>query len=178
MATRKGRRLALVDQDTGEVIEQQPRVPHQFDGNAYTLQSTGSEVPLYKLGLTGAEWATLDWLREHGAASAAIRVTPKVLSEEIDANASTCKRALARLTKLALLLKPSPRAAAYQLTPLRYWEGAGSSHVTACKRLAPPRVAPDAKARARTVDAEAVPKLGTATETAAIPIRRAAGETS
>ncbi|MEV7681496.1 MarR family transcriptional regulator [Streptomyces sp. NPDC088341] len=179
MAARRGRRLALVDQDTGEVIEQKPRVPHQFEGSGYTLQSTGSEVPLYKLGLTGAEWATLDWLREHGAASAAIRVTPEALSEEIDTNASTCKKALARLTKMALLLKPSPRAAAYQLTPLRYWEGAGSTHVTACKRLAPPRVAPDAKARAKTADAQAArSKTGKAADTVATPIRRAAGETS
>ncbi|WP_435058364.1 MarR family transcriptional regulator [Streptomyces sp. bgisy060] len=169
MATRR-RRLALVDQDTGEVVEPKPRVAHQFEGKGYTLQSFGAEVPLYQLGLTAAEWATLDYLRENGAASAAIRITPEALAAEINANESTCKKALSRLTKMALLLKPSPRAAAYQLTPLRYWEGAGSTHVTATKRLAPPRIAPDDKAKAKTA-----PKP--AGEAKATPIRRAAGET-
>ncbi|MFE5847769.1 MarR family transcriptional regulator [Streptomyces niveus] len=175
MAARKGRRLALVDQDSGEVIDQKPRVPHQFEGDGYTLQSTGSEVPLYKLGLTAAEWATLDWLREEGGANMSIRVTPSQLAEQIGANESTCKKALSRLTKMALLLKPSPRAAAYQLTPLRYWQGAGSTQVTACKRLAPPRVTPDQKAREKTA---ARSGTGKAADTAATPIRRVVGETS
>ncbi|CAL9671395.1 hypothetical protein SUDANB178_07473 [Streptomyces sp. enrichment culture] len=97
--------------------------------------------------------------------------TPALLAAEINANESTCKKALSRLTKTALLLKPSPRAAAYQLAPLHYWEGAGSTHVTAAKRLGPPGIAPDDKAKAKTASKNA----GEATAT---PLRRAAGETS
>ncbi|MEU3399467.1 winged helix-turn-helix domain-containing protein [Streptomyces filamentosus] len=170
MAARK-RRLVLVDEETGEVVDPKPRVPHDFEGRGYTLQSIGAEVPLYKLKLAGTEWDTLEWLREHGGANSYVRTTPKDLAEEINANESTCKKALSRLTSLGLLLKPSPRAAAYQLTPLRYWEGAGSTQVTATKRLAPPRIAPDDKAKARTAPRIAEPP-------AATPLRRAAGETS
>ncbi|MFF2571192.1 MarR family transcriptional regulator [Streptomyces sp. NPDC058084] len=161
----------LVDEETGEVVEPKPRVPHDFEGKGYTLQSFGSEVPLYALNLTGAEWDTLEWIREHGGASAFVRVTPKSLAEDITANESTCKKALSRLSGLGLLLKPSPRAAAYQLTPLRYWEGAGSTQVTTTKRLAPPRIAPDDKVKTKAAPRKAEPP-------AATPIRRAAGETS
>ncbi|MFB7649434.1 MarR family transcriptional regulator [Streptomyces sp. NPDC056084] len=161
----------LVDAETGEVVDPKPRVAHDFEGNGFTMQSIGAETPLYKLNLTGAEWDTLDYLRENGGANAYIRLTPASLAKEISANESTCKKSLSRLVGLGILLKPSPRAAAYQLTPLRYWEGAGSTQVTATKRLAPPRIAPDNKAKARTAAKE--PELPDPT-----PLRRAAGETS
>ncbi|MCZ0983935.1 winged helix-turn-helix domain-containing protein [Streptomyces diastatochromogenes] len=170
MPARK-RRLVLVDEETGEVVDPKPRVPHDFEGKGYTLQSVGAETPLYKLKLSGAEWDTLDYLRENGGANAYIRLTPEDLATEISANESTCKKALSRLTRLGILLKPSPRAAAYQLTPLRYWEGAGSTQVTATKRLAPPRIAPDDKAKARTAAKKTAPPEPT-------PLRRAAGEKS
>lgn len=177
-------RLALVDQDTGEVVEPKPRTPHQFDGRGFTLQSKGDEVPLYTLNLTAAEWAILDWLREHDGAHAYIKVTLPDLSKEILSNPTTVRKALARLVGLKLLLKPSPRAAAYQLTPRRYWEGAGSTQVTANKRLDPPRITPDKKATTRAATkaklaAEAASAAG-ATEVQAEPKtprpRRAAGE--
>ncbi|WP_217139886.1 MarR family transcriptional regulator [Streptomyces sp. AC627_RSS907] len=144
--------MILVGLDTGEAVEARERTPHQFDGKGYTLQATGSEVPLYSLGLAAAEWATLEWLREHGAAAGYVSVTPVELSEDIGANDSTCRKALARLVKLGLAVKPSPRAAAYQLNPLRYWEGAGSTQVSACRRITPPRVTLDDKALTRSAN--------------------------
>ncbi|MFF5695042.1 MarR family transcriptional regulator [Streptomyces albidoflavus] len=175
MTTRRGREnVALVNLDTGEAVAARPRTPHRFDGKGYTLQSTGSEVPLYSLGLAAAEWATLEWLREHGAAAGYLSLTPEELSEDIGANDSTCRKALARLVKLGLVVKPSPRAAAYQLNPLRYWEGAGSTQVSACRRIAPPRVTPDDKAITRSASK---PKSSGAAKTTPAPRRRAAGET-
>lgn len=168
MTSRKGPRMVLLNVDTGEVASPRPRTPHQFDGKGYTLQSVGSEVPLYSLGLTAAEWATLEWLREHGGAAGFVSLTPAELGEDIGANDSTCRKALARLVKLGLVVKPSPRAAAYQLNPLRYWEGAGSTQVNACRRIAPPRVTPDDKALTRK------PKSA---KTTPATRRRAAGET-
>ncbi|MTE22602.1 MarR family transcriptional regulator [Streptomyces sp. TRM43335] len=163
--------MALVNMDTGEAVSARPRTPHQFDGKGYTLQSVGSDVPLYSLGLAAAEWATLEWLREHGAAAGFVSVTPDELGEDIGANDSTCRKALARLVKLGLVVKPSPRAAAYQLNPLRYWEGAGSTQVSACRRIAPPRVTPDEKALTKSTS-----KPKSAGKAAPRP-RRAAGET-
>lgn len=161
--------MALVNLDTGEAVTPRPRTPHQFDGKGYTLQAIGSDVPLYSLGLTAAEWATLEWLREHGAAAGYVSLQPEELGADIGANTSTCRKALARLVKLGLLVKPSPRSAAYQLNPLRYWEGAGSTQVNTCRRIAPPRVTPDDKALTRSTTAR--PK------TTPAPRRRAVGET-
>lgn len=142
-------RFALVDMETGEATEPLAKTPHQFEGRGYSLQSMGAEVPLYELGLTSAEWSALDWIREHGGASAPIAVTPAALAADINTTATTAKTALGRLVKLALLLKPSPRAGSYQLTPRRYWEGAGNMQLKAYRRLEPPRIALDAKATAK-----------------------------
>ncbi|MFF5783210.1 MarR family transcriptional regulator [Streptomyces virginiae] len=174
MTTRRGRRenVALVNLDTGEAVAARPRTPHQFDGKGYTLQSIGSEVPLYSLGLAAAEWAILEWLREHGAAAGYVSVTPEELAEDIGANESTCRKAVARLVKLGLVVKPSARGAAYQLNPLRYWEGAGSTQVNACRRIAPPRVTPDDKALTK-----AASKPKTPAKTTPATRRRAVGET-
>ncbi|MDJ0346699.1 helix-turn-helix domain-containing protein [Streptomyces sp. H10-C2] len=134
---------------SGEVMTPRPRTPHAFDGKGYTLESIGSEVPLYALGLTGTQWALLDWVREHGGASAPVRLKPADVAPEIHSTEGTVKSSLSRLVALNLLLKTSPRSAAYQLTPRRYWEGSGSTQVTACRRIDPPAVAPDAKARTK-----------------------------
>ncbi|PBC72406.1 hypothetical protein BX261_7280 [Streptomyces sp. 2321.6] len=176
MPPTRRRRLALVDQDTGEVVEPKPRTPHQFDGRGYTLQSKGDEVPLYSLKLTAAEWAAIDWLREHDAAHAYVKVTPEELAKDILSNPTTARKALARLVKLKLVLKPSPRASAYQLTPRRYWEGAGSTQATASKRLAPPRITPDEKAVARAAQKAAAAERSTQAEPKTPRPRRAAGE--
>lgn len=169
MPTKRGPNVALVNLDTGEAVTARPRTPHQFDGKGYTLQSIGSEVPLYSLGLSGAEWSTLEWLREHGGAAGYVSVTPDELGEDIGANDSTCRKALARVVKLGLVVKASPRSAAYQLNPIRYWEGAGSTQVSACRRIAPPRVTPDAKALTRSASKPATPAPSVR--------RRAAGDT-
>ncbi|MEU6331559.1 MarR family transcriptional regulator [Streptomyces sp. NPDC047049] len=145
-----GRRqsLALVNMNSGEVVTPRPRTPHNFDGKGYTLESYGSETPLYAMGLTGAQWAILDWIREHGGASAPVRVKPAEVAPEVNLTEGTVKVSLAGLVEHNLLLKTSPRSAAYQLTPRRYWEGSGSSQVTACRRLDPPSVQPSAQAKA------------------------------
>lgn len=176
MPTRRGR-LALVDTGTGEVVEPKPRTPHQFDGQGYTLQSKGDEVPLYSLGLTAAEWAAIDWLREHDAAHAYVKVTPDELAADILCNPTTARKSLSRLVKLGLVLKPSPRASAYQLTPRRYWEGAGSTQATATKRLDPPRVTPDEKATVRVTEKTAAQRERSADAQPRPPRpRRATGE--
>ncbi|MEQ6028199.1 helix-turn-helix domain-containing protein [Streptomyces salinarius] len=173
MPTRKrGPNMALVNMDTGEAVSARPRTPHQFDGKGYTLQAVGSDVPLYSLGLAAAEWATLEWLREHGGAAGYVSVTPEELGEDVGASKDTCRKALNRLVKLGLVVKPGPRSGSYQLNPLRYWEGAGSTQVNACRRMAPPRVAPDDKAMTRSASKpKSAPKTIPATR------RRAAGET-
>ncbi|MFD6879725.1 MULTISPECIES: MarR family transcriptional regulator [unclassified Streptomyces] len=152
-------RFAVLNTQTGQLAEQAPRVGHQFDGNGYSLQSLGAEVPLYSLGLSGTEWSVLDWIREHGGASAPIKVNLDETAADIAATPATVKAALARLVKLGLLLKPTPRGGAYQLTPLRYWEGAGYMQLRACRRMDPPRVTMDAKARKK--DAKALERAKT-----------------
>lgn len=102
--------------------------------------------PLHTLALTGAEWATIDWLRSHGGAGAAVRASPAAVAEDIHATETTAKTALARLVKLNTLLKTSPRSQTYQLNPRRFWEGSGDAQVQACRRLDPPPIKPDAKA--------------------------------
>lgn len=176
MPARRGR-LALVDTESGEVVSPKPRTPHQFDGRGYTLQSKGDEVPLYSLGLTAAEWAAIDWLREHDAAHAYVKVTPDQLAADILCNPTTARKALSRLVKLKLVLKPSPRASAYQLTPRRYWEGAGSTQATASTRLAPPRITPDEKATSRAAEKTAARQGRSVEAQSTTPRpRRAAGE--
>ncbi|MFC9954273.1 MarR family transcriptional regulator [Streptomyces prasinus] len=164
--------MVLLNVDTAEVVQARPRTPHQFDGKGYTLQAMGSEVPLYSLGLAAAEWATLEWLREHGGAAGYVTVTPDELGEDIGASKDTTRKALNRLVKLGLVVKPGARSGSYQLNPLRYWEGAGSTQVNACRRMAPPRVAPDDKALTRSAS-----KPKSAPETTPAARRRAAGET-
>lgn len=180
MPPTRRRRLALVDQDTGEVVEPKERIPHQLDGSGYTLQSKGDEVPLYSLDLKASEWAALDWLREHDAAHTFVKVTPDDLAVDIHTNATTARKALSRLVAMKLVLKPSPRASAYQLTPRRYWEGAGSTQATTIKRLDPPRITPDEKAITRARAAKAKADAVKTAESQAEPMtprpRRAAGE--
>lgn len=144
------RRFTVIDHATGEVADQTPRTPHQFDGRGYSMAAMGAEVPLYKLGLSGTEWSVLDWAREHGAAAGPIKIDPKAVGPEVGATATTAKTALARLVKLGLLLKPSPRSGSYQLTPRRFWEGSGYMQLRACQRLDPPRVIMDEKAQQKT----------------------------
>ncbi|MFG2877457.1 MarR family transcriptional regulator [Streptomyces sp. NPDC048337] len=170
MAAGKSRGLVLVDQATGEVVIPTPRTPHQFEGKGYTMQSKGAEVPLYRLGLTAAEWAILDWFKENGGAAGMVAVKPGELGEDIGSNESTAKRSLTRLVRIGLLVKASPRAGAYQLNPIRYWEGGGSAQLAACRRIDPPRIAPDAKANVK------MAKTKTADEAAPSSPRSATGE--
>ncbi|WP_175524235.1 helix-turn-helix domain-containing protein [Streptomyces sp. CAI-85] len=148
MPARRNADLVLYNRVDGTVVEARPRVAHQFDGRGYTLSAKGSEVPLWTLDLTAVEWATIEYLKDQGGAHAPVRLTPARLAAELRTTPTTAKASLTRLVKLGLLLKPSPRAGAYQLTPRRWWEGAGSTQVTACAHLDPPRVVPDERALA------------------------------
>ncbi|MFD7731904.1 MarR family transcriptional regulator [Kitasatospora phosalacinea] len=140
--------IALVNLDTGTVLPApKARTPHTMDGS-YTLNAYTDDAPLYALALSGAEWATIDWVRSNGGAGAAVKVTPAAVAEDIHATETTAKTALARLVKLNILLKTSPRSQTYQLNPRRFWEGSGEAQVQACRRLDPPPIAPDAKALA------------------------------
>ncbi|WP_282206815.1 MarR family transcriptional regulator [Kitasatospora fiedleri] len=142
---RKGN-IALVNLETGAVLPPpKPRTPHSMDGS-YTLNAYTDDAPLYGLALSGAEWATIDWVRSNGGAGAAVKVTPAAVAEDIHATETTAKTALARLVKLHILLKTSPRSQTYQLNPRRFWEGSGEAQVQACRRLDPPAISPDAKA--------------------------------
>ncbi|WP_051838753.1 GIY-YIG nuclease family protein [Streptomyces sp. NRRL WC-3742] len=102
---------------------------------------------LHTLALTGGEWATIDWIREHGGAQSAIRVAPEVVAPDILASTTTVKVALARLVGLNILLKTGPRSGAYQLNPRRFWEGNGTALSAACRRMNAPPIAADEKAR-------------------------------
>ncbi len=145
MAVRRGR-VALVDLDTGEALPApRARTPHSLDGS-YTLAAYTDDAPLYSLALSGAEWAAIDWVRSHGGAGAAVKVVPAVVAADILATETTAKTALARLVKLNILLKTSPRSSTYQLNPRRFWEGSGDAQVQACRRLDPPAITPDSKA--------------------------------
>ncbi|MET8629600.1 MarR family transcriptional regulator [Kitasatospora sp. NPDC004669] len=138
--------IALVNLDTGAVLPApKPRMPHTMDGS-YTLNAYTDDAPLYSLALSGAEWATIDWVRSNGGAGAAVKVTAAAVAEAILATETTAKTALARLVKLNILLKTSPRSQTYQLNPRRFWEGSGDAQVQACRRLDPPPITPDAKA--------------------------------
>ncbi|MFI5534534.1 MarR family transcriptional regulator [Kitasatospora sp. NPDC051853] len=138
--------IALVNLDTGAVLPPpKARTPHTMDGS-YTLNAYTDDAALYTLALSGAEWATIDWVRSHGGAGAAVKVTPAAVAEDIHATETTAKTALARLVKLNILLKTSPRSQTYQLNPRRFWEGSGDAQVQACRRLDPPPITPDAKA--------------------------------
>jgi hypothetical protein len=103
--------------------------------------------PLHTLALTGGEWATIDWIREHGGAQTPIRVAPDVVAPEILASTTTVKVALARLVGLNILLKTSPRSGTYQLNPRRFWEGSSAAQSAACRQVNAPPIAPDEKAR-------------------------------
>lgn len=138
--------IALVNLDTGAVLPApKARTPHTMDGS-YTLNAYSDDAPLYALALSGAEWATIDWVRSNGGAGAAVKVTAAAVAEAILATETTAKTALARLVKLNILLKTSPRSQTYQLNPRRFWEGSGDAQVQACRRLDPPPITPDAKA--------------------------------
>ncbi len=115
-------------------------------GQADRARSRGDGVPLYSLALSGSEWATIEWVRSHGGAGAAVKVTAAEVAVDILAIESTAKMALARLVKLNVLLKTAPRSSTYQLNPRRFWEGSGEAQVQACRRLDPPAITPDAKA--------------------------------
>ncbi|MFJ8628503.1 MarR family transcriptional regulator [Kitasatospora sp. NPDC093550] len=139
--------IALVNLDTGAVLPApKARTPHTMDGGSYTLNAYTDDAPLYSLALSGAEWATIDWVRSNGGAGAAVKVTAAAVAEAILATETTAKTALARLVKLNVLLKTSPRSQTYQLNPRRFWEGSGDAQVQACRRLDPPPITPDAKA--------------------------------
>jgi hypothetical protein len=153
MAVRRGR-VALVDFDTGEVMPPpRQRTPHTLDGGSYTLAAYTDDAPLYALALSGAEWAVIDWVRSHGGAAAAVKVVPAEVGTQIHTTETTAKTSLARLVKLHILLKTSPRSSTYQLNPRRFWEGSGDAQVQACRRLDPPAITPDAKALAAAVKA-------------------------
>ncbi len=138
--------IALVNLDTGALLPvPKSRTPHTMDGS-YTLNAYTDDVPLYALALSGAEWATIDWVRSRGGAGAAVRVSPAAVAADIHTTVTTAKNALARLVKLNVLLKTSPRSQVYQLNPRRFWEGSGDAQVQACRRLDPPAIVPDAKA--------------------------------
>ncbi|MFB7906688.1 MarR family transcriptional regulator [Kitasatospora sp. NPDC056076] len=146
--------LALVDMGTGEQVKQvkvMPRTPPSFDGKAFTMQSKGADTPLYSLGLTANEWAILDWLKEHGASSGPIAVKNAVIATEIGCSEHNVKISLARLVKMAIVLRTAPRSATYCLTPRRFWEGEGAQQVRTVARLDPPSVSaaptPPAKSR-------------------------------
>ncbi|WP_327071951.1 MarR family transcriptional regulator [Kitasatospora sp. NBC_01302] len=138
--------IALVDMDTGVVLPApKARTPHSMDGS-YTLNAYTDDAPLYSLALSGAEWATIDWVRSNGGAGAAVKVTAGAAASAIHVTETTAKTALARLVKLNILLKTSPRSSTYQLNPRRFWEGSGEAQVQACRRLDPPAITPDKKA--------------------------------
>lgn len=139
-------RFAVVNPRTGEISERR-RVPHQLEGRGYTMQSHGAEVPLYALGLSGAEWAVLDWLREHGAASAPVGVDNTLVAEGIGKSPCTVKTSLARLVRLGLVLRTRPRSSTYELNPRRYWEGSGAAQLQRLRRAEPPAVRPDTETR-------------------------------
>ncbi|MFE9426993.1 MarR family transcriptional regulator [Kitasatospora sp. NPDC006697] len=144
---RRGK-IALVNLDTGTVVPApKARTPHTMDGS-YTLNAYTDDAPLYSLALSGAEWATIDWVRSGGGAGGPVKVTPTAVAEAILATETTAKTALSRLVKLNILLKTSPRSQTYQLNPRRFWEGTGEAQVQACRRLDPPPITPDAKALA------------------------------
>ncbi|MFJ4672692.1 MULTISPECIES: MarR family transcriptional regulator [Streptomycetaceae] len=146
--------IALVNLDTGAVLPApKARTPHTMDGS-YTLNAYTDDAPLYSLALSGAEWATIDWVRSNGGAGAAVKVTPADAAKAILATETTAKTALARLVKLNILLKTSARSQTYQLNPRRFWEGSGDAQVQACRRLDPPPITPDAKAIAAKKKAE------------------------
>ncbi|ASY37080.1 MULTISPECIES: hypothetical protein [unclassified Streptomyces] len=145
-ATRGARRLVLVDQTTGEVVEKKDRVPHAFDGKGYTLEGHGAEAPNFALSLSGTEWDVLDWMKQHGGCANPVRLEPAEVAPELCSTPNTIKSSVARLTKLNLLLRiGGPRSGTYQLNPRRFWEGSGEAHVRACARLDPPAVSPDPK---------------------------------
>ncbi|MEU8926596.1 GIY-YIG nuclease family protein [Kitasatospora sp. NPDC048545] len=103
--------------------------------------------PLHTLALTGAEWAVIDWIREHGGAQSPIRVAPEDVAPDILASTTTVKMALARLVRLRILLKTGPRSGAYQLNPRRFWEGSVVTQAAACRRVNAPPITVDDKAR-------------------------------
>lgn len=148
MPARRSDDLVLYNRRDGTFVEPRPRTPHQFEGRGYTLSAKGCEVPLWELDLTAVEWATIEYLKDAGGAHSPVRLGPARLASALRTTPTTAKAALTRLVRLGLLLKPSPRAGAYQLTPRRWWEGAGSTQATACARLDPPRVVRDERALA------------------------------
>jgi hypothetical protein len=154
-ATRRApRRLALVDETTGEVFQRKERVAHSFDGKGYTLEGHGVEIPNFSLNLSGAEWDVLDWMKQHGGCANPVRLDPAKVSPLLCSTPNTVKAAVARLLKLNLMLRiGGPRSGTYQLNPRRFWEGSGEAHVRACARMDPPAVAPDDKALATALKA-------------------------
>lgn len=140
--------VVLVNRRTRTFTEARPKTPHQFDGRGYTLSAKGGEVKLWMLDLTAVEWATIEWFKDSDGAHSPVRLRPERLAADLRTTPTTAKTALARLVKLGLLVKPSPRAGAYQLNPRAFWEGAGSTQANACVRLSPPRVKPDERALA------------------------------
>lgn len=153
-ATRRARKLVLVDQATGEVVQKKERVNHAFDGKGYTLEGHGAEVSNFSLNLSGAEWDVLDWMKQHGGCANPVRLEPAEVAPVLCSTPNTIKSSVARLLKLNLLLRiGGPRSGTYQLNPRRFWEGSGEDHVKAFARLDPPAVKPDAKALATALKA-------------------------
>lgn len=171
MATpgRRRRPLALVDTDTGEVVQRKERVRHAFDGKGYTLEGHGVEVPNYSLNLSGTEWDIIDWMKQHNGCASPVQLAPAELAAELCSGDTAIKKGISRLLRLNLLIRiGGARSGTYQLNPRRFWEGGGEAHVKACLHLDPPPITPDAKAQAAALKAaqKAVDAARSAAETA------------
>ncbi|MGY3677234.1 hypothetical protein ACVWXU_000857 [Streptomyces sp. TE33382] len=151
---RRRRPLALVDTDTGEVVQRKERVRHAFDGKGYILESHGVEVPNYSLNLSGTEWDIIDWMKQHNGCAAPVQLAPVELAAELCSGNTAIKKGISRLLRLNLLIRiGGARSGTYQLNPRRFWEGGGEVHVKACLHLDPPAITPDAKAQAAALKA-------------------------
>ncbi|MFE1335849.1 hypothetical protein [Streptomyces microflavus] len=166
--TRK-RALALVDTETGEVVQRKERVRHSFDGKGYTLEGHGVEIPSYSLNLSGTEWDIIDWMKQHNGCSSPVILTAAKLAPLLCNGETAIKKAISRLLALNLLVRiGGARSGTYQLNPRRFWEGSGEAHLKACMTMDPPAITPDLKAQTAALKAaqKAVDSARSAAETA------------